>query len=30
VSWLGDTAAASPLTRNNQGYSVFTMLRYHY
>ena len=30
VSWLGDTPAASPLTRNNQGYSVFTMLRYHY
>lgn len=30
VSWLGDTPAASPLTRNNQGYSVFTLLSYHY
>ena len=30
VSWLGDTPAASPLTRNNQGYSLFTMLHYHY
>ncbi|WP_332879610.1 MipA/OmpV family protein [Massilia sp. S19_KUP03_FR1] len=30
VSWLGDTPAASPLTRNNQGYSLFTLLSYHY